>query len=175
MTTNQLITIIQQATAKGCRFVSITYRAKGTGELAKHTVLIGVKLENAYKKDVEKLSSLSLVGEAEKAREELLNSLKKSLQVGIGNNPAYTQKGKHETLTSGLRVDKEKGICQVYGFQMRKTVIQAGTYKKVNSSAKTIEKNKLRKALRSVKFRPFNVEAENLTTAKINGRTLELA
>lgn len=156
--------------------MSVLYRAKGTGELAKHVILLGVKLENAYKKDIAKLEGQAFDGVREVARLEMLKSLKKSLEVGIGNNPLYTQKGNHKTLSNGLRVNKETGICQVYGLTMGKIVIEKGVYKVVKSAEKTLAKASIKKALRlrSAKFRPFNVEAENLTSAKITGRTLEL-
>ena len=175
MKNSDLQKIIESAISKGCRFISILYRAKGTGELAKHTILLGATLENAYRKDIFNLKRMEFEGIKEVARLELLKSLEHSLDVGIGNNAAYTQKGKHESKAKGLRMDKESGICQIYGLQMRKIVIEKGVYKSVRSSDKTIAKNAIRKGLRSGKFRPYCVEAENLQSAKMNGRTLELA
>ena len=55
----------------------------------------------------------------------------------------------------------------------RKTVIVAGTYKTVNSRAKTIAKNDIKKNLKSDKYRTFVIK--NLSgTLKINGDTIDI-
>jgi hypothetical protein len=171
-----LIETIQQATAKGCRFASITYKAKTTGEIAKHILLLGVSLENAYKKDVAKLEGVSYSGVKEEARKAILASLCESLKKGIGKNSAYTQKGQWETLGKGIRRNIEKGTIQVYGLSVSKRVIVKGTYKTVNSLPLTIEKNKLKKELRlrSSKFRPFVVDPTTVKDSSFNGQRLEI-
>ena len=148
--------LINQLKTKGCRFASLTYKSKGSGEIAIHTLLLGVNLENAYRRDVEKLKEMlpTLDGISKAACEEILKSKLESLEKGIGNNSAYTQKGIWENVCPGIR-KREDGTIQIYGFSIRKKVLVKGEHKKVNSSDKTIAKQKLNKLLRSGKFRPF--------------------
>lgn len=152
--------LLKSLETQGCRFADLFYVAKGTGEVARHTLLLGVSLENAYRKDLAKLEAMlpSLEGVEREACEELIASLQESLAKGIGNNSQYTQKGMWKTICPGIRKEEETGKVQIYGFSIRKRVIQEGEYKVVKSRPKTIAKNKLRKQLRSGKFRPFSFE-----------------
>ncbi len=162
--------LIEQLKTKGCRFASLTYKAKGSGEIAIHTLLLGVSLENAYKADIAKLESVvhTLQGVELEACTEMLASLKESIEKGIGNNSAYTQKGKWETVCNGIR--KSENSIQIYGFSIRKKVLVKGEFKKVNSSEKTIAKNQLRKRfrLKSSRFRPFAYDSQAMFELRAN-------
>ena len=49
----KFLEVIQQfVKVVGSRFASITYRAKETNELARHTILLGVDVMKAYKRDL---------------------------------------------------------------------------------------------------------------------------
>lgn len=161
------------ATARtGARFASFTYTAKGTGEVARHTVALGVDIARAYRRDIAVLEAKrpSLQGVELQACDELLASLRESLTVGIGNNSAYTCAGVYEPVCKGVKVHGETGELHVFGFTRQKAVLTAGEYKKVNSSAKTLAKNALRKSLKSGKFRQFVLS--EVSVAKMNGKTL---
>ena len=162
-------TLINQLKTKGCRFASLTYKSKGSGEIAVHTLLLGVNLKNAYIRDVEKLKEIlpTLSGVDKIACEEILKSKLESLKKGIGNNSAYTQKGIWKNVCPGIREREDKTI-QIYGFSIRKKVIVKGEHKKVNSSEKTLAKKKLNKLLRSSRFRPFVFEKETEFELKAN-------
>jgi hypothetical protein len=41
--------------ANAPRFASVKYRAKGTGELARHSVTVGMNLAEVYERDIRKL------------------------------------------------------------------------------------------------------------------------
>ncbi len=171
----QLIAPIAATARTGARFANFTYTAKGTGEVASHTLALGVSIENAYKRDIAILSAVrpSLSGVDGEACDELLASLRESLTKGVGNNSAYTCKDVYEQICRGVKVHKETGALHVTGFSIAKNVIAEGAYKSVKSSAKTLAKNKLRKRMKSGKFRQFAFE--NLTSARMNGKTLEFA
>lgn len=173
------LTAIQTAlnSSKGCRFVSLVYRAKGTGELARHTLLMGANLSAAYRADsrslARKLASLS--GVARIACEELLASLRESLAVGIGNNSANTRIGVFDTLAKGIKVHKETGLLYINGFSVKKEIMEPGTYKTVNSSEKTLAKNALRREGKLGKFREFVIHPDNIQSISGNGKTLVFA
>jgi len=175
MQINQLIDTL--TSAKGARFVSLVYRAKGTGELARHTLLMGANYGAAYRADLahyrRKLEHLQ--GVALFACAELCDSLRESLTVGIGNNSANTRQGIFDVIVPGVKIHRETGMLYVNGFSISKQVIEPGIYKKVNSSEKTLAKNALRKEGKLGKFREFVMDCANIVSVKGNGKTLEFA
>jgi hypothetical protein len=167
-----LLAPIADTARTGARFASLTYTAKGTGEKARHTVALGVSVENAYKRDLAILRAMrpTLQGVAVQACDELIASLTESLTVGIGNNSAYTCADTYAPIARGIKVHKETGELHVFGFGLQKTVIEKGTYKTVRSSEKTIAKNEIRKRLKSGRFRQFVLS--EVSGAVMNGKTL---
>lgn len=166
------LSVIRSTYAKGARFASLLYTAKGSGEVARHVVCLGVSIERAYKRDLALLIALlpTLSGVASEACAELIASLRDSLTNGIGNNAAYTCKDVYTHLATGIKEHTESGEIHVYGFAIAKTVLAEGKYKSVNSSDKTIAKNKLRKLLKSGNFRQFALS--NATAIKADGKVL---
>lgn len=171
----ELIKEIESLATCGARFVSLEYTAKGTGEVARHTIALGVSISNAYKRDLVILRNLmpTLKGSDAIACQELMDSLSESLTKGIGNNSAYTCKDVYKGICNGVKLHLEKGELHVTGFGIAKTVIEPGVYKTVKSSDKTLAKNALRKRMKSGKFRQFALS--ELGEIKINGKTIELA
>ncbi len=165
------------AKMNGARFVSLTYKAKGTGEVARHRLLLGVNIEKAYRRDLSvmrrQLPRCKTTIERE-ACEAIVASLAESLKVGIGNNSAYTQKGQWANLLPGLRQNIDNGTLHVYGFSRGKTVIQPGVYKPVNSAPLTIAKDTLRKRMKINRFRAFTLEPETLQTMRAQGNVIEI-
>lgn len=156
------------------RFASLTYTAKGTGEVARHTLRLGASVTAAYQKDIRTLEAkrASLGGVELQACDELLTSLRESVEKGVGNNSAYTCADTYVNVTRGVKVHKETGEVHITGFTRSKVTLEAGTFKTVNSSEKTIAKNKLRKGLLSGKFRQFVLP--NVKSACLNGNTLTM-
>lgn len=169
-----LITAVLNSTAKGPRFASLTYTAKGSGEVARHTLRLGASIEAAYKKDLAKLRAKrdGLAGIEAEACDELIESLNESLTKGVGNNSAYTGADTYTHIAKGVKVHKANGEIHLTGFSRQKAVLEAGTFKTVKSSAKTLAKNKLRKGLLSGKFRQFVLP--HIASAKIQGNELVL-
>ena len=199
-----LLSEIASTQTTGARLASFTYTAKGSGERARHTVALGISIENAYRRDLvvlknksksiqhktfelkkaleEKSNSefrpvnleneLNSLEIEKQACQELIDSLTESLEKGVGNNSAYTCKDVYIPLCRGVKLQKENGQVHVTGFALSKVVLEPGEHKKVNSSPKTIAKDKLRKIMKSGKFRQFVLPA--LSVAKINGKTLEI-
>lgn len=166
----------------GARFVNLIYTTKETGEVGKYSLILGASTEELYRKDIVKLNRvcnlLAVIGALPHTRlaaEELLASRMKSLEVGIGNNPEYTNADTYMHLNGfpGVSMHKETGALYVRGLVQHKTVLQEGKPRKVvNSSPKTIAKRKLEKMLPSGRFRLFVLG--NVTRAALNGTVLEL-
>jgi len=155
------------------RFVSLTYTSKKTGEVAKHTILLGASYEKAKEKDLQKLLILQprLSGIKLVACNELIESYKKP----AGENENYTCLDVYEeTDIKGLKRHKETGNFHLIGYIIQKTTIKQGEFKLVNSSEKTIEKNKLRKLGRLGKMRQYELTPLQVESMKLNGKTLTI-
>jgi hypothetical protein len=128
-----------------------------------YTMFVGFDIEKLYKRDVESLEA-ALKTEKDEERieaiEALIASLRKSLEVGIGNNPDYTKQGVYEILAPGIKAHKETGDVYVCGIVTNKEVLEVLKDRKpVNSSRKTIVKNAVRRELMiSNKFREFRMD-----------------
>jgi hypothetical protein len=159
---------------KACRFASITYKAKGTGEVARHTVLLNVKRERCLKVDLEYLKKLrdTLSEVARQACDELIASITETLETGT--NSQHTKAGYYAAVGNGNVQVGETGTVYIRGYNVRKTVMVEGEKKMVNSSRKTIEKNKLRKSLKNTRIREFRIDPNNFNYAKLNGKTIEI-
>jgi hypothetical protein len=57
---------------------------------------------------------------------------------------------------------------------LTKKVLVEGVYPKVNSAAKTIAKNKIRKLLPVGNFREFAIDLTQVEQMKINGNVIEI-
>lgn len=184
---NELVgkVIAKLSALSGAQFASFTYRAKESGELARHTVILNFSMRTLYEKDVQRVEEI-IATETDplklQAANEILSSLAVSLQGGIGNNPAYTHSEEargegNQTYVlipslPGVMVHRETGEVYVKGLSERKVVLEPGTYKEVKSKPLTIAKNAVRKELRSGKVRQYSLG--QLVEARINGETLEL-
>lgn len=165
------------ANLPGAQFARFTYRSKGDGKLANVTVILGASTETLYRKDILALSAL-LPTLSEPldvlAANEILASREKSLEVGIGNNPAYTCAGAFIFPPSlpGVKVCITDASLHVCGLLQAETVLEPGTPKNVKSSAKTIAKRKIEKTLPSARFRQYRLD--NVLSAKVAGEVLEI-
>jgi len=157
---------------KSARFISLLYRSKESGELARHTLLLNVNRRNALARDLAVLSAKlpKLSGVARQACEELIASITETLTTG--QNSQYTKAGYYQGQGNGNVQVSVKAVCYIRGYSIRKEVIEPGTYKEVRSSAKTIEKNKLRKQLKNTRCREFIIRHENFILARAEGKAI---
>jgi hypothetical protein len=101
------------------------------------------------------------------AADELLESFRKTLN---GTQDGYTKAGIYEeTPISGLKVNKNDNSLQLFGLERNRVVLVPGVHKTVNSSEKTIAKNKLRKSLPVGKFKEFAIDPGNIASARLEG------
>lgn len=102
-----------------------------------------------------------LVEQAQLAYDELMTSLKDTVERGAGNNPAYTHSaarregevGTYETLGQGIKVHLDTGDLHVQGLEVNRVVTEPGVYKVVKSKAKTLAKEAFRRQLPLSKWR----------------------
>lgn len=175
MKINKFSQTLEEALKNGCRFCSFMYRSKGAEDTAIYTVLLGVNLINAYKRDKKILESIHTDNPImEAARKELISSLSESIEKGLGNNHRFTQKGVYQFLGKSVRLHKEENQIHLTGFIIRKEIIKAGEPKFVKSAPKTICKKQLAKRMKCRKFRDFIFNPDNIGGLKINGNILEI-
>ena len=157
---------------KSCRFVSLTYRAKESGELARHTILLNVNRNTMLKHDLANLKAKrpGLTGLDAQACDELIASMEETLTTG--SNSQYTKRGYYDAQGNGNVQVSVKDKAYVRGYSIGKEVIEAGTYKTVKSAPKTIAKNALRKALKNTRCREFCITPENFKLARHNGQAI---
>jgi len=157
---------------KSCRFVSLLYRAKETGELARHTILLNVKRENCLKVDLANLTALrpSLEGIKAQACDELIASITETLTTG--QNSQYTKAGYYAAEGNGNVQVSVKDVCYIRGYAVKKDVVEKGVYKTVKSAPKTIAKKELRKGLKNTRVREFRITPENFLVARAEGKAI---
>lgn len=178
----QVIKAVKEATSKsitGVSFVSIKNYTNKQGEVSNNLINIGIKYENAKKKDITFLNELNIdkaIAEHDlKSSKELLEEARKELMVSFIKpevNRSNGQKDAYTVLFDGVKVHNETGVLYIYGYRENKTVLVKGEYKTVNSKPLTIAKDELRKLLKTGKFTQYALEVGN--TLKLNGETLEL-
>lgn len=156
---------------KSSRFVSVVYKAKGTGEVARHTVLLNVDRNRCLKVDLANLQKLrpTLEGLDGQAADELIKSLTDSLS---GFNPRYTKHGYYEGQGNGNVQESVKSVVYIRGMTVKKDVLVKGTYKEVKSKPLTLAKNNLSKEFKSSRVREFIVNPDNFKVARHNGKSL---
>lgn len=186
-----LISILSEG--KSAKFASVTYRAKGTGELARHMLVLNFDVETIYQNDIELLSEVlhdvelvktfakehgHTIQNATLALNKTLASLRESLKVGIGHNSAYTHSPEQGDTyvqmdgVKGVRLHKETGVAYILGYTQGKQVIEKGEYKEVNSAPLTRARKDADRMLRRGKIRLFIIR--RITRAALNGEVLEI-
>jgi hypothetical protein len=181
--TNLVAEITKALTAiKGNQFVSITYLAKKSGELARHTINVGFSYHRAVEKSVTELEILTAENSAtwneltKQAAANVMASLKKTLEAHARGeqNEDYTKRGQYIPIGNGVNLNTADNTIQLFGLSHAKTVLVEGIYPTVNSRPLTIEQNKIRNMLTVSKFREFALDSSQIAQVKVNGDTLEL-
>lgn len=177
---SMIASVVNSTKQTGARFGGLIYTNEN-GETSRYNVMFGINIQSLYKSDLRSLNSLfpKVNGVKKLACGELRDSVKESLEVGIGNNSRYTLKGYYAPITPNgevkLHVD-EKGEVFLYirGYVIKKTVIEKGEYPHVNSSPKTLAKKEIEETLKRGKIRTFKINVNVLKRVSVNGLTLEI-
>jgi hypothetical protein len=168
---------LRESTEKGCRFLTFLYQSKGTGEVAKYQVNFGISYHAACESDKALLEGYTPENEIEaQAKAEILQSLMETLTTGVSSS--YTQKDTFESIGKGMRQHKETGEIYIYALVHSKEQIEppVNPKKAVNSSAKTLAKRSIEKALdmKRNRFAQFILNPENIGGIKVCGDMIEL-
>jgi len=174
----KLVAIISQI--KTPSFVRVINYSNDKGEIANYTLNLGIRYENAKESDsvflldtenINKVDFGAYAHASVEAWNEMLESrlapTKKTVNQSAGQTDAYV------TLCPNVRLHIGEQRIFIYGFVVSKEVIKAGTYKPVNSSAKTIAKRKIEKHLKATQFRQFAFD--RLQSVKVKGDEIEIS
>ncbi len=177
------------ASITGVKFVGITYRSKGSGELARHTFIVGASYENVLRNSMEQLTAKlhTFTGIHEEAARNVIASLSKSLlhlQTETAN-PSYTQAGIWESICPGLRGEvlkrdeNDKVIewgnrLQIIGMSHAKTVLEAGVHERDTRRPLTKAQDEVKAGLPISKYRTLSVEADALESIRIAGNEIDV-
>lgn len=181
-----LLTFVSVKNIKGTSFVGVKNYENKEGEISNQTFIVGINYETLLKNDYDKLLNFDIntlntnidKDTVKLAYTELLDSLRKRLldeeskakllikgdstiAKSVAQNEAYTH------ICNGLKM--QENTLYIYGLMVRKQVLKAIEYKKVNSADKTIAKNQIKKAadLRETKYKMFKLG--KLETLQIAG------
>ena len=175
----QTIALVKKAISSsptGVSFFSIKNYTNKNGEVSNQLINIGIKYDNMKAKDIEFLQSLDVTtltdAKSSKVDLEIAKAELIAAFIKPDENRSNGQKNAYTVISNGIKVHNETGLLYIYGYKVNKTVLVKGEYKTVNSSAKTIAKNELRKLLKTGKFVNFSLEVGNTLTTK--GETIEL-
>lgn len=189
---NEIKILVEQvAQLAGNRFASLVYTSKETGEVARHTILIGFSYHNAVVKSLAELATLRFedvshgsrhadtdftANDFADAKRAVGDSLQKTLDAhAIGEqNADYTKADVYVSLFNGLSVSKTDGSFKLFGLSINKVVLKNGIYKSVKSKPLTLAKNAIRRALPVGKFREYALDENTVAKAKLNGETIEM-
>ena len=175
----------------GCQFASFTY-TNGYGEVSTQTVLLGATYENAKLKDIATLENASFPSESlEIARLSLLTALLKNMNDKTRSNQSKGQIDAYTNLYKGIGINIKSGKVSILAKAIKKTVSaeqeaqtiinkESGNFKvrkKVNSRQATLDKQEVANTLdlEQKKIRRFNLNVENMDSARVNGETLIFA
>lgn len=159
---------------RGSQFISVRGYENSDGEIANFVMNVRTKYETAKQKDIARLQAILKEGKFEtelqkQAVEELLQSL-----IKPNENRSKGQTETYETIEGFPMLKRHviTGDLYLYGQRISKKVLVKGNYKTVNSRPLTIEKNKVRKQLRTSKLRLIKLGKED--ELQINGRVINL-
>ena len=181
-------TLIEKLNEIGTRaqFASLTYTAKESGEIARHTLILGASYCTMVERSklaleltpVSELIELGITSEiATQAKAEVLASFANTLAT-TGNglvNPDYSNRDTYiQTSVPGIKYNLTSGELALFGLVSSKVVLVPGVHKVVKSKPLTIAKRKIERHVRTMKPRTFIVSAEFFKTMRLNGETIEL-
>jgi hypothetical protein len=174
---------------KSSSFIGIKNYQNKYDEIANINLLTNVNTEEAKRKDLETLKSLTdsdledinvsnniELETVKKAHEELIASAEKNLNKDLNerSNQSKGQVDAYISLNKAVKMHKETMDIFVTGFINHKEVIQKGEYPKKNKRKKTIAKEAIKKHcnLRMDNFRTYKLGKMN--EINITGSTLQI-
>lgn len=163
---------------QGAKFISFTYTAKKTGEVARYTLAMGVNYAKVCEADILELELRlkDATGIEAIVLQGQIDSLKESIAAKNEGreHEAYTKAGVYRQVCPGVKLNINDGSLELCGFQHAKAVITPGVYKAVkHRSQETALKAEVRKSLKVGKFKTLCLDPGHAHTVKLNGETIE--
>lgn len=145
-------TIVKLTENKGTHFVGIRGYVNEQGEKTNRVVLVGFSYENLKKADHAKIMAANPVALADSTGYpvELVETVLAELAESMVKPDKARSEGQinaYTALSNGVKTHNDSGDLYLVGLTVRKTVLEKGVYKTVNSSDKTLCKNKVKKVL----------------------------
>lgn len=172
----------------GAKFVGIRNYTNKNGETANLSILVNFSTENAKRKDLNTLESLTpsdliditIANElpletVEIALAELIISAKKNLTDDDKTVQSTAQTDAYIHLCNGVKMHKETMNVFVIGLVNSKTILVHGEYPATNKRIKTVCKDAIKKhcSLTMTKYRQYNVG--NMSEVAISGTEIDMA
>lgn len=161
------------------QFVGFTYTSKGTGEIARYTLQIGVDYKGLVERSLLELELNEATHKAQPFGAEAFEAVQASLKESLlamaegREHKDYTKAGIYISICSGIRMNSNDLTLEVCGVQRSRVVIQKGEYKTVKSKSLTIVKNAIRDTLPLAKYRTLSLDIGAISSARINGETID--
>jgi len=137
-------------------FFSIQGYTNSHNETSNYLINVKVDRSNLIEQDIEILESFT-------ASSQLQEEARKSVLGGLISPQKSRSKGQtdaYETIAPNIKRHKGTGNIFITGQLVKKVVLVEGEYPTVNSAQLTIEKNKIKKLLKSTKYRQFCIGNE---------------
>jgi hypothetical protein len=156
--------------SKSAQFAYLRYRNEA-GELSTYKLLLNTSFMNLYKQDLETIKNMNFTSEIElKVQSELIASIEKSINTEFQHEKNPTKN--MTTIHKSIKFHDEKDEMYLHCLSLDKKVIEQGVYKTVNSSEKTIIKNKIKKNLKQSKIRFFKLNLSQIEKVSVNNTRL---
>lgn len=176
------------------RFVNLTYQNK-QGEIAKHTLQLGVSFFKLYRNDLKKVKKfiqensdelLPLELTAIREIETSLTNALKRFTVKSGEIPESELKESEKTqfdstknmvsLTRNIKYLPELNQFFLHVYRVRKTILKEGDYQPRNKREKTKIKDRFKKNLnlQSERIRHYYVSPESISRIAGDSKTVEV-
>ncbi len=177
--------ILEEATKKGCTFISFLYVTKETGETARYTLNFGVDNKAACEHDKAALEAYQPENDLEvKAKAQMLKSLTETIVNGVSSSYTHAAQNKadgqdtYEVICKGVKLHKKDGTIHLSGFRQQKEQVAPPTNPKkpVKHNALTLAKNKIKKAcgFKRLPWGQFILSQENIAGIKVKGDLIQL-
>lgn len=151
-------------------FCYLEYK-NASNEVSRYKLLLNTNFMSMYKSDLVTLTNLETKSEIEEtAKNELIESVKKSIETEFQHDQNPTKN--MTSITKSIKFHEEKDELYIHAVSLEKKVIVPGVYKTVNSSEKTIAKNKIKKQLKQSNIRFFKLNLQSLKRISANGTKL---
>lgn len=150
------------------RIFTFVYKNK-QNEVSRHYCMTNFSMTKMYQRDIQTLKDYVSQNELEEVcKQELISSMTESLETNFRNSQ-NTRLDSYINISNNVRLLQDNSLS-VLCYVIKKQVIEKVEYKKVNSSEKTIVKNKLRKMLRTSKIREFKFDLSQIQSLSIQNK-----